>query len=484
MAFGIGCATSFSTNFDNSTWLSSESRVMPVFDGAITRAIESTSRSMAAKVEEESSSLGDRLDEIVASVNEDTDQALAEDTAENTTQEKAGAHSARTYPLSMDLKVQRGDTLISMLGDIGISMDDARAVVDSIRPIYNPRSLTAGLNISVDLDKEPDDTGNPVLARLSIPLSNIASVEVKPVPSSEKGRYDARKVELPVENKLVRSGGTIDSSLYETGVKSGIPPALLSELITAYSYDVDFQRDIRQGDALDVLFERTQTMDGEATGYGKVLFADLNLRSNSIKIYRYVDKSGDADYYNENGESMRKALLRTPVNGARITSRFGKRTHPILGYTKMHRGVDFGAPTGTPIYAAGDGIVEYAGNKGGYGNYVRIRHNGTYKTAYGHISRFAKGLSSGKKVKQGQIIAYVGSTGMATGPHLHYEVLQNNAQVNPAGVKFKTGTVLKGKELLAFKQKVDNIHKQLASVERYKPLVVADASNSKSNSKQ
>jgi murein DD-endopeptidase MepM/ murein hydrolase activator NlpD len=467
MAFGIGCAGSFSPGIDTSSWVSNHEKVMPAFDNALSAAIESTSRTMSASVNESKSTMERTLNDIVASV---SDGGASVETATH--------HApARTYPLSLDLKVQRGDTLISMLNDVGISYDEARAVVDSIRPVYNPRRLTAGQNISVHLSKEPGSSDTPVISKLSIPISNTSSVELKQLSPDDKNGYDVRKVDVPVEQKLVRSGGMIDSSLYDTGIKAGIPPALISELITAYSYDVDFQRDIKQGNSMDVLFERQQTLEGEATGYGSVLFAELELGSRSIKIYRYVDKDGNADYYNENGESLRKALLRTPINGARITSKFGKRTHPILGYTKMHKGIDFGAPTGTPIYAAGDGIVQFVGKRGGYGNYIRIKHNGTYSSAYGHISRFASGMASGKKVKQGQIIAYVGSTGQATGPHLHYEILAHNQQVNPAGIKFKTGTVLKGHDLVAFRKSMSNINAKLAQLERHKPLVVAKASH-------
>jgi murein DD-endopeptidase MepM/ murein hydrolase activator NlpD len=474
MAFGIGCASSFSPSINPDSWITAHEKVMPAFDNALTAAIESTSRKVASTVSESKSAMGKTLDDIVASTNNDGDEQKIADSA------PAKSRPARNYPLSLDLKVQRGDTLISMLSDVGISHDEASQVADSIRPIYNPRNLTAGQNISLHLSKEPDSSGNPVIAKLSIPISNTSSVEVKQQASTDGSSYDVRKVDVPVEKKLVRTGGAIDSSLYDTGIKSGIPPALLSELINAYSYDVDFQRDIKQGDALDVLFERNQTAEGEATGYGNVLFAELNLGSaRSIKIYRYADKQGNTDYYNEKGESLRKALLRTPMNGAKITSKFGMRTHPILGYTKMHRGVDFGAPIGTPIYAAGDGLVDFVGKKNGYGNYVRIKHNGQYSSGYAHISRFASGVAPGRKVKQGQIIAYVGMTGMATGPHLHYEIYANNEQINPAGVKFKTGNILQGKDLLAFRENVSSINAKLAGMQRHKTLVVADASNIK-----
>jgi murein DD-endopeptidase MepM/ murein hydrolase activator NlpD len=286
--------------------------------------------------------------------------------------------------------------------------------------------------------------------------------------------FEVKKIATPVDRKMARAGGRINSSLYETGISSGIPANLLADVINAYSYDVDFQRDIQPGDAVDVLFERIETKDGTIVGHGNILFAELALSGKTMKVYRYVDKSGNAGYYNEKGESVRKALLRTPINGAKITSGFGMRNHPLLGYSRMHRGVDFGAPTGTPIYAAGDGVVDFLGHKGGYGNYLRIKHNGKYASAYAHISRYAKGIANGRHVKQGQVIAYVGATGMATGPHLHYEILVNNAQVNPSKVKFKTGNVLQGKELASFHKNMEQIHAALNHTPRKTDMAMAD----------
>jgi murein DD-endopeptidase MepM/ murein hydrolase activator NlpD len=373
------------------------------------------------------------------------------------------ADSKKLYPLVIDLRVENGDTLSNLLNDTGVSPEEAHHVVEAMRSVYNPRSLDVGQKISVHLDM-PEGRQAPIVTNLTIPVSPTSTVDVKRKANGTE--FAVQKIDAPVETKLVRAGGTINSSLYETGVNSGIPVGLLSEIITAYSYDVDFQRDIKAGHDMDVLFESKQTKSGITAGYGNVLYAELDLGDRMLKIYRYTDKTGSSDYYNEKGESVRKSLLRTPVNGARITSRFGMRNHPILGYTKMHRGVDFGAPTGTPIYAAGDGKVEFAGAKSGYGNYLKIKHNATYATAYGHISRFATGIAPGTKVKQGQIVAYVGATGQATGPHLHYEVLVNNTQVNPSDVKFKTGAVLAGKELAAFKQSKQHIENQLAALPR------------------
>ncbi len=264
-------------------------------------------------------------------------------------------------------------------------------------------------------------------------------------------------VEAPLQRRTVTARGSITSSLYETGIQLGIPANMLAELIRVYSYDVDFQRDIKRGHTLEAVFERMQTEEGEIAGYGNLLYAQLTLGQRALPLYRYTDKSGNTDYYNAKGESLRKALLRTPINGAKITSGFGMRMHPLLGYSKMHRGVDFGAATGTPIYAAGDGVVVMAGVKGTYGNYVQIKHNDKYSTAYAHASRIARGVKVGGRVKQGQVIAYVGTTGRSTGPHLHYELIASGAQVNPASVKFKTGNTLGGKELASFKTKVAQV---------------------------
>ena len=207
-----------------------------------------------------------------------------------------------------------------------------------------------------------------------------------------------------------------------------------------------------------MFFERLHDDLGRPVKEGNLLYANLTLSGTALRLYRYEDADGIIDYYNEHGHSVRKALLRTPVDGARLSSGFGMRRHPILGYSRMHQGIDFAAPSGTPIKAAGDGVIEVAGRDGGYGNYVRIRHNSEHKTAYGHLSRFASGIRPGVRVRQGQTIGYVGSTGQSTGPHLHYEVMVNNAQVNPMSLRLPTGKVLAGLDLAVFlelRQRVD-----------------------------
>ena len=403
--------------------------------------------------------------------------ALIDETGAEVGQQPVPAETASAqdqYPLTLALRVENGDTMITLLTDAGVAHDEAYNIVQAMGKNFDPKKLGVGKSVSVVLEKA-EGAAAPTIARMVMPTSLTSSIEIT---RGAADGFSVKKVDAPVERKYAHVGGRIDSSLYETGTKVGIPAALLSEIITAYSYDVDFQRDIRQGDAVDVLYERMETKEGAVAGYGSIIFAELELGGRPMKIYRYVDKQGNSDYYNEKGESVRKALLRTPINGARITSGFGMRNHPLLGYSKMHRGVDFGAPTGTPIYAAGDGTVEIAAAKNGYGNYLRLRHNNSYATAYAHISRFASGIAPGRKVKQGQIVAYVGSTGMSTGPHLHYEVLVNNAQVNPSSVKFKTGTVLKGTELASFRKTVQQIETQLAAIPRGgKVLAMANLDN-------
>lgn len=376
-----------------------------------------------------------------------------------------------SYPLSLAMKVQDGDTLMNLLTDAGAPYDEAQSAVESIGKVYNTKKLDIGQKVSVVLDKTVANSA-PVITSVKVPTSPTSTVEI----TRKHGRgadFEVKKIVEPVERRLAHAGGRIDSSLYETGMVSGIPAGLLNDIIEAYSYDVDFQRDLKPGDAVDVLYERLETRSGAAVGHGNILYAELNIGGESLRIYRYVDKSGSADFYNQRGESVRKAMLRTPISGAKITSGYGMRNHPILGYSKMHRGVDFGAPTGTPIYAAGDGTVDFAGVKGGYGNYLRIKHNDKYSSAYGHISRFASNVAPGRKVRQGQIVAYVGATGMATGPHLHYEILVNNEQVNPANVKFKAGNVLGGREMAAFRRNMEQIQAQRDNTPKKTDLAMA-----------
>jgi murein DD-endopeptidase MepM/ murein hydrolase activator NlpD len=253
-----------------------------------------------------------------------------------------------------------------------------------------------------------------------------------------------------------------------------VPATVVVELIRNFSYDVDFQRDIQPNDRFEVMFERMVDEEGRTARNGKVLFADLILGGASHRIYRFTTPDGQVDYYNAKGESIRKALLRTPIDGAKLTSSFGSRMHPILGYTVAHKGVDFGAATGTPIMAAGAGTVVEADWKGAYGRYVKIRHNSGYSTAYAHLSQFGRNVKVGARVNQGEIVGYVGATGRVTGPHLHYEVLVNDKQINPMSAKVATGQKLEGKLLTAFNAEKGKIEQQLAALAISKKLASRD----------
>lgn len=391
------------------------------------------------------------------------DGAEPEDSASVQNQAQEQAQNI-ALPVSMRLKVAGGDTLLNMLTDTGLGYEEAYGAVQAIRRIYDPKKLDAGQHISVSLDASPNNPQTPTLSELSLPISQTETVRLV---RENDGNFAVKKIASQISRTMTKAEGTITSSLYETGIQVGIPAATIAEIIKVYSYDVDFQRDIKRGDRIAAVFERMTTEDGVVVGNGNLLYASLTIGGKEIPVYRF--SSGDsADYYNAKGESLRKALLRTPINGARISSGFGMRKHPVLGYSKMHRGMDFAAPTGTPIYAAGDGTVAFAGSKGSYGNYVQIKHNNTYATAYAHASRIAPGIRPGMRVKQGQVIAYVGTTGRSTGPHLHYEVLASGEQINPAGIKFKTGNTLAGTELASFKRNVEQVHALLKSQDKTK----------------
>ena len=326
----------------------------------------------------------------------------------------------------------------------GLEGAEAHEAVSALSSVFDPRALKPGQEITFTF--APGD-GQPLVgAWLAARADRDVGLTREP-----GGKFVAQQRDKTLTLEPVRATGMIASSLYEAGLAAGVPVQIMAELIRAFSFDVDFQREIQPGDAFEILFERFRGEDGKIAKEGALRYATLLLSGRRMAIYRYADREGAVDYYNEKGESVRKALLKTPIDGARLTSGFGSRMHPILGYSAFHKGVDFGAATGTPIQAAGDGIVEMKGWFGGYGNYVRIRHNGEYATAYAHLSRFAPGVGEGTRVRQGQIIGYVGSTGRSTGPHLHYEVLRRGAQVNPMGVKFPTGRRLDGVDLLQFK---------------------------------
>lgn len=369
--------------------------------------------------------------------------------------------SPGSRPREASIRVGKGDTLAGLLHRAGLSVTEAYQAVTAMAGHVDPRDIRPGQTVSLRFEPA-EGAQSYTLSKMEVILDSVRSIVV----SRDEDREDfgAAMSEKDVARKTFAGRATVSSSIYESAMKAGIPAPVIAEAIRLYSYDVDFQRDIQEGDRLDVLYDAYVTEDGDVARQGKVLYASLNVGGRAIPIYRYQGKDGTADYFGPDGKSIRKSLLRTPVDGARITSGFGMRRHPILGYSKMHKGMDFGAPRGTPVYSAGAGVVEQASRFGAYGNYVRVRHNTTTKTAYAHLNGFARGLKPGTKVRQGQVIGYVGSTGRSTGPHLHYEVIVNNQQVNPAKIKMAGGDSLRGRDLARFKAQAAEIRKTYAAL--------------------
>ena len=250
----------------------------------------------------------------------------------------------------------------------------------------------------------------------------------------------------------------INTSLYKDGINAGVPVSVLIDLIKLYSFDIDFQRDIKKNNKLEVSYETLYNPVRNETAYGNIKYVNLEIQNKNLEYFIFKTDEGFYDYFNRKGKNVKKALLKTPLDGARLSSGFGMRKHPISGFNKIHKGVDFAAPTGTPIYAGGNGVIEYIGNNGGYGKYIRIRHNNEYKTAYAHLSKYKKNIYKGKRVSQGDIIGYVGSTGNSTGPHLHYEIIFQNKQVNPMNIKLPSGKILEGNELKRFNKEYKEIY--------------------------
>jgi len=368
---------------------------------------------------------------------------------------------AEKLPLHKEVSVGSGQTIAGVLQGAGIDGSDAYYAVKALGKHFDPRRVRSGQELDVHFKELSDGTVG--FDRLEMKISPVKEVVV-----SKNGHEDfsAQLEEQELERKVYGRVAEIETSLYGSAARADIPSSIIAEMIRIYSWNVDFQRDVRRGDKVEVLYEAFENEDGDYAKYGKILYANIKKDGREKPIYRFEMDNGRVDYFGPKGTSIRNTLMRTPVNGARLSSGFGMRRHPVLGYNKMHKGVDFAAPTGTPIYAAGDGIVEEARRKGAYGNYVRIRHNSKLKTAYAHISKFKKGIRPGKQVQQGDVIAYVGSTGRSTGPHLHYEVLVNGVQVNPRSVDLPTGETLTGQQLNRFKTFVRGIDEQYASQTR------------------
>ncbi|MEQ8586901.1 MAG: peptidoglycan DD-metalloendopeptidase family protein [Thalassobaculaceae bacterium] len=371
------------------------------------------------------------------------------------------AKDAHGFPPTPDpedrvVTVARGDTLMKLLTENGVDRSSAHTAIQRLSDVYDVRRLQIGQDLVLTFQEQ---SAGPAFLGLS--LRPDAEREIAVLADAEAG-FVAQETVRELEKRDDFAAAEIQSSLFEAALDAGMPIDVLISLVRVFSFDVDFQRDIQVGDRFEVLFDTYEDELGNRVRNGDIQYAAMTLSGKTVAFYRYTPDSGITDYFSPNGQSVRKTLMRTPIDGARLSSGFGMRKHPILGYSKMHKGVDFAARTGTPIMAAGDGVVEIAGRNGGYGNYVRLRHNSSIKTAYAHLHKFAKGTRKGTRVKQGDIIGYVGSTGRSTGPHLHYEVLVDGRQKNPMSVKLPAGEQLKGPDLKKFRTFLPVVEQRVA----------------------
>ncbi len=359
-------------------------------------------------------------------------------------------------PVDQEIVLRQGDTLIGRMVELGVTIDSARAVAAAIEPVFPGRLVRTGQRYSVTLDKQQDFYGNEVIAPVRVAFTPPGGEELV-VESDEDGRYiatisgkKAEPLSRIAQAPHYRARAKVSSSVYAAARDNGVPGYVINAAMKVLGHSIDLQRQIHAGDQIDLFYGNP--LSGSSTKRKVLHYAKLRTSGRDHIYYRFTDSHGKTAYYDENGVGASKSLMRTPISGARITSGFGMRRHPLLGYNKLHTGIDFGAPRGTPIKAAGDGVVVHAGWRGSYGRTVVIKHAKRYSTLYAHMSKTAK-LKKGQKVRQGQIIGYVGTTGRSTGPHLHYEVRKSGRPVNPRRVQVASSArKLKGKDLKAFKQ--------------------------------
>ena len=335
-------------------------------------------------------------------------------------------------------KIKSGETFDKILNNYSINKEEINAIKESLSKKVNINKLNTNQKIQIILDKT-----NNKIKEFVFQISNTEKIYLSK--NSEDLEFDEKILSIKLDKKIIYKENIILQSLYKAATDQNIPPNTIIEFARIYGFQVDFQRDIRKEDKFQIMYEVFIDENKKIIETGEILFANLKLSGQDNSLY-YFDKENLEGHYDKNGKSVQKALMKSPINGARLSSSFGMRKHPIDGYNKMHRGTDFAAPKGTPIMASGNGIVKKAGWCGGGGNCVKIRHNSTYETVYAHMSKFARGIKNGVRVKQGQTIGYVGSTGKSTGPHLHYEVIVNGKKVNSQKLKLPSGKVLKGKD--------------------------------------
>ncbi|CAN1593569.1 NlpD Membrane proteins related to metalloendopeptidases [Candidatus Pelagibacterales bacterium] len=354
----------------------------------------------------------------------------------------------------VELKVRNGDSIQRILYDQKISASEVNNVLNALRREYNFGTLRNDQKVYLIVKREKN--GNFV-SRLTVNIDNITSVHVF---LNKDNVYETKRVTkiLTKKNHLIET--TIDRGIYRTAKQSGIENSIVAQFARLYGFEVDFQRDLKKNDKIKIFYERYLDDDGVSQRTGNIIYSEITNVEKNIILYRYEYPNGTVAYFTPEGKSIEKSLMRTPINGAKLSSRYGFRIHPILGYNQMHQGTDFAAPIGTPVMASGAGTVEYSGWKGGYGKFISIRHSPVYQTNYAHLQDYAKGIRRGAKVQQGQVIGYLGSTGSSTGPHLHYEVVVNGRKENSQTLKLPSAAPLEGNNKNFFeiqKRNIDNL---------------------------
>ena len=360
--------------------------------------------------------------------------------------------------IEINYVVQSGDNFESILDKIDLPLSEKENFLSTVKKHKEIKSIKKNQRIYFKIDRKK----NVRIIKFKIEIDKKKDLEF--LRYSNLKKFSKKIIEKNLTRVLIFKEGIIQNSLYNTAVSLGIKPNTIIDFARLYGFQVDFQRDIWKGDSFQIIYEQFENEDGSLVENGDIIFSNLNIQGKDLNLYKFELGKNKIDYFDENGKSMKKTLMKTPINGARLSSPFGKRKHPILGFTKMHAGTDFAAPTGTPIMASGDGVVTRAQWCGGGGNCVKIKHNSVYQTVYAHMSKFGRGIKKGVRVKQGQIIGYVGSTGLSTGPHLHYEVIENGRKINSQKLKLPSGKTLKGKQRNKFevnKIKIDVLKSEL-----------------------
>ena len=353
------------------------------------------------------------------------------------------------------IKVVAGDSLQKILLKEKISKEEVNKIYQKIKGIIDLKKIRQGQTITIVFRTKQN---KPSISRITFQVDELSTAYI--YYRNKTDDYEVRLNQKNLEKVNFLAKGVIVNSLFSSAQKIDVDAEVIVEFARIFGFEIDFQRDIRKNDEFQIFYERFEDDEGENFKNGNILFAYLKNSGREIKLYRYKDSKNNIGYFTPDGKSIEKALMKTPINGARLSSGYGMRKHPILGYNKLHQGTDFAARRGTPVMASGSGTVERASWFGAYGKYVRIRHNSTYKTAYAHLSKFGRNIKAGRKVKQGQIIGYVGSTGRSTGPHLHYEVLVNNKRINSQRLKLPSGKKLSQNEMENFnleKQRIDQL---------------------------